>query len=590
MIQRYLGRIAVRWKIGLCMAIPLMALLALSVWIYYVNLHLAQLAETTRAQHFKMAFLAQKLERDVIQTQQWLTDISATRGMNGLDDGFEEAKIASHSFHAGLSEIESILSSSDGDKDKIYEIPVIRQKYEAYYSLGIQMAHAYIDEGPEAGNKIMERFDDEAKALSQVLNPFIKAFQEKVSGSMDEIAGEAEKLHSSLPVVTFLLMFISAMLAVVVSRSLSVPLLSTIKIIGRIAGGDFTRQVDVTTSDEIGELGEGVNSMVANLREMIQKIGAGSGALSSSSSKLSDVSERLASGSEQMTSQASNVAEAAERMSQNINTMASAVEQMSVIVSSVSDGADKMAGGMNMASGSIEELKVSMDSIAKSSQEASLVAQQAVSLSSSASNTMDSLGSAALEIGKVTDMIQRIAEQTNLLALNATIEAASAGAAGKGFAVVANEIKELANQSGSAAGDIAGRISGIQQNSHQAVKAISDISSIIKKMNNSVETINLSVKAQYEAASRMTATVSEAAGGVQHVATSMSEVSKGAVEVSRNTGEAANGAFAVTSNIHGVSQAAEETRQSASLVQESSQEINQIAGEMESFVSRFRLS
>ncbi|MDH4183681.1 MAG: methyl-accepting chemotaxis protein [Nitrospinota bacterium] len=590
MIQRYLGRIAVRWKIGLCMAIPLMALLALSVWIYYVNLHMAHLAETTRAQHFKMAFLAQKLERDVIQTQQWLTDISATRGMNGLDDGFEEAKIASHSFQAGLSEIESILSSSGADQDKIDEIAVIRQRYEAYYNLGIQMAHAYIDEGPEAGNKIMERFDGEAKALSQVLNPFIKIFQEKVSGSMDEIAGEAENLHSSLPVVTFLLMFISAILAVVVSRSLSVPLLSTINIIGRIAGGDFTRQVDVTTRDEIGELGEGVNSMVANLREMIQKIGAGSGALSSSSSKLSDVSERLASGSEQMTSQASNVAEAAERMSQNINTMASAVEQMSVIVSSVSDGADKMAGGMNMASGSIEELKVSMDSIAKSSQEASLVAQQAVSLSSSASTTMDSLGSAALEIGKVTDMIQRIAEQTNLLALNATIEAASAGAAGKGFAVVANEIKELANQSGSAAGDIAGRISGIQQNSHQAVKAISDISSIIKKMNNSVETINLSVKAQYEAASRMTATVSEAAGGVQHVATSMSEVSKGAVEVSRNTGEAANGAFAVTSNIHGVSQAAEETRQSASLVQESSQEINQIAGEMESFVSRFRLS
>lgn len=56
---------------------------------------------------------------------------------------------------------------------------------------------------------------------------------------------------------------------------------------------------------------------------------------------------------------------------------------------------------------------------------------------------MESLGTAAKEIGKVIDVISDIADQTNLLALNATIEAASAGDAGKGFAVVAKEVKEL---------------------------------------------------------------------------------------------------------------------------------------------------
>ena len=75
---------------------------------------------------------------------------------------------------------------------------------------------------------------------------------------------------------------------------------------------------------------------------------------------------------------------------------------------------------------------------------------------------MHQLGTAAQEIGKVTETITNISSQTNLLALNATIEAARAGTAGKGFAVVANEIKELAQQTASATEDIKSKILGVQ--------------------------------------------------------------------------------------------------------------------------------
>ena len=116
--------------------------------------------------------------------------------------------------------------------------------------------------------------------------------------------------------------------------------------------------------------------------------------------------------------------------------------------------------------------------------EGAVIAEKAMKMSESTSKTMDIMGTAAKEIGKVTGLIKKIAEQTNLLALNATIEAASAGDAGKGFAVVANEIKEFANQSGQAAEDIARRIEGIQGTSEEAVNSIAGIADIIEKISN----------------------------------------------------------------------------------------------------------
>ena len=74
------------------------------------------------------------------------------------------------------------------------------------------------------------------------------------------------------------------------------------------------------------------------------------------------------------------------------------------------------------------------------------------------------------KIGNVVSLIQDIAEQTNLLALNATIEAARAGEAGKGFAVVANEVKELAKQTAQATGEIAEKVSAIQDDARAAAE------------------------------------------------------------------------------------------------------------------------
>lgn len=95
---------------------------------------------------------------------------------------------------------------------------------------------------------------------------------------------------------------------------------------------------------------------------------------------------------------------------------------------------------------------------------------------------LQELDVAGSEIGRVVEAIHEIAEQTNLLALNATIEAARAGDAGKGFAVVAEEVKELARQSATAAGDIRARIENMQQSTSRAVDGFLEVHDTVVRM------------------------------------------------------------------------------------------------------------
>jgi len=393
--------------------------------------------------------------------------------------------------------------------------------------------------------------------------------------------------------------WISGILITLVSLTMSVFVLS--RILTPIEGvsvalrdiaegeGDLTRRLQERSRDEIGELSHWFNVFVENMARIIMEISGNSMALGSSSAGMSEVSSSLATGAEQMTAQANAVAGATEQMSANIVTVASAVEEMSVNVASVSTGAEQMSAGMSTISGSVDGMNASIRQINENAKEASAVARQVLERSRMAENAMKTLGKAASEIGKVTEVIKRIAEQTNLLALNATIEAASAGAAGKGFAVVANEIKQLANQSAGAAEDIASRIDGVQNNTQQAVNVMGEVLSTINLINESVALITTSVETQSRAAQEIAGAVNQAARGANDMASSIADVAKGANDVSQSIGEAAKGSHEVSMNIQGVSQAAGDTNVNAAKVSASSKEIDRIAVELGRLVGRFKV-
>jgi hypothetical protein len=97
----------------------------------------------------------------LIQVQQWLTDISATRGAKGFDDGFDEAEKHAVAFRGRIRALQAISPALKKVTD-----PVLG-KFESFYEKGKHMAKEYISGGPEAGNAAMALVDGAVEDMGE---------------------------------------------------------------------------------------------------------------------------------------------------------------------------------------------------------------------------------------------------------------------------------------------------------------------------------------------------------------------------------------------------------------------------------------
>ena len=171
-----------------------------------------------------------------------------------------------------------------------------------------------------------------------------------------------------------------------------------------------------------------------------------------------------------------------------------------------------------------EELNASISEISRQVQSASVTARAAAEDGDAAKRVMGQMEAATQEIVGILDIIRDIAAQTNLLALNATIEAARAGEAGKGFAVVAGEVKNLANQSGRSAEDIARKVEAMRQVVGEAVSGIDRISATVQNIAEINTSISAAVEEQAAATSEIARTVGSVAASADEMKTEISSV------------------------------------------------------------------
>jgi methyl-accepting chemotaxis protein len=302
--------------------------------------------------------------------------------------------------------------------------------------------------------------------------------------------------------------------------------------VSQAVSGDLTVEVPVSGTDAIGQVGSGLASLLADLRERMAAIGANTGGLAEATEELLAASAQMSSGSAETSAQA-------QLASRTSETLSSQVE-------SVSAAAD--------------ELTASIREIAKNSADAARVAIEAADVAETTNATVTKLGESSAEIGEVIKVITTIAQQTNLLALNATIEAARAGEAGKGFAVVAGEVKELARETATATDDIAAKIAAIQADTAGAVDAIGKIKEIIDRINELQSAIASAVEQQ-------TATTNE---------------------IARNVSGAATGASQIASTIGAVADVAEHSSAAATGTASAAGDLAHMTSELQKLIARFR--
>ena len=339
-------------------------------------------------------------------------------------------------------------------------------------------------------------------------------------------------LATSLVIVLSL----SVLMYFMVRKMIVVPTRAAQAVATKIAEGDLTQHVRVSTNDEIGALGRGLNGMIIGLKGMIGSVRDAARRLEGVSTDVAGVSANVTAAStvqsesveeaassvnemhyalkeiagsvedlntttEETTSAVIETAASIDEVARTMADLSSSIEETSTAITQMSAAVRNIAENVSSLTGLIDETSAAVAEVSASVREVEANAAQSVSLAEAvatdaqdlgmrsvektidgmrmieeetrrSAEVIDRLGSRAENIGGILTVIEDITDQTSLLALNAAILAAQAGEHGKGFAVVASEIRELATRTAASTREIANLIVSVQEESREAVEVM----------------------------------------------------------------------------------------------------------------------
>ncbi len=332
-------------------------------------------------------------------------------------------------------------------------------------------------------------------------------------------------------------LLLTTLFALLFSKQIVKPIIHLTEATKIISNGDLTHDIEVTTQDEIGELGHSFNEMIHSLKGLVHHVTETALTLSSSAEKMLAAAEQSTSTSNQISTNIDHLANDALKETRELESAHETIQEMSHGIQQIATNAQETTSSSHDAHASIEDGQNKITAAVDAMKDI----QEIMDTSVLATRT---LGKTSKEIGNIVNIITDISEQTNLLALNAAIEAARAGEQGRGFAVVAEEVRKLAVESSDAAGQITALIDEVQSETNKVVELMNNGESVVSNGNTIVSEAGMSFNKIYSAMEQISmnvedvsAATEEMSAGSQEIVTSMDNLKERKITNTSNTQE-----------------------------------------------------
>ena len=430
--------------------------------------------------------------------------------------------------------------------------------------------------GTQAGiDEYNRKGKDDTVKLRDSLNSMTNITKEKAKAA-NEAAIESGR--SSMMV-----MLITTIVCVLLLLAFSYKLINSIRgalnimvhVCDKLSSGNFIVRTEPSQrKDELGDVHRALYDMTLKIGDLLKEV--------------SKTTEQMAAASQQLNSSSMESANAATSVAQSVADAASVVVQQQTAVTNGTDSVASISQSVKSVSQETEEISQEADQAAKKAEAGNLVVEKSVNQIHSVeekvrttAQLVDELGARSQEIGAIVDTISDLAGQTNLLALNAAIEAARAGEQGRGFAVVAEEVRKLAEQSATAAQQIADLIGRIQDDTSKAVASMDSDRQAVVQGAESVEGLR-------QVFEEINGLVIDVAGKIESMSDSIQHVADQSSEITNHMEQIDTGAAKVADNMQSISAATEEQSASAQEIASASDSLARQAQDVQENLQKFK--